>query len=89
MMDLRRLSLPQIDNEGVDKHNDGSPYRYYKTTPFLSFEGKKTGSNVSIFSGTAHYMGCVKNSQKSVELHCFEFQSIHYKFKSIFPTKSL
>ena len=39
-------------------------YRFYKTTPFLSFEGKKTGSNSSIFSGIAHYLGCVKKQPK-------------------------
>ena len=36
---------------------------FYKTTPFLSFEGKKgkkTGTNLSIFSRIAHYLGCVK-----------------------------
>ena len=52
----------------------GYPW-FYKTTPILSFEGKKTGSNSSVFSGIAHYLGCVKKQPKSVELHCFEFQS--------------
>ena len=41
----------------------GYPW-FYKTTPFLSFEGKKTGSNSSIFSGIAHYLGCVKKQSK-------------------------
>ena len=50
---------------------------FYKTNPFLSLEVKKTGLNLSIFSGIAHYLIGMrqKNSQKSVELHCFEFQS--------------
>ena len=41
----------------------GYPWSY-KTIPFLSFEGKKTGSNSSIFSGIAHYLGCVKKQPK-------------------------
>ena len=41
----------------------GYPW-FYKTTPFLSFEGKKTGSNSSIFSGIAHYLGCIKKQPK-------------------------
>ena len=41
----------------------GYPW-FYKTTPFLSFEGKKTGPNSSIFSGIAHYLGCVKKQPK-------------------------
>ena len=41
----------------------GYPW-FHKTTPFLSFEGKKTGSNSSIFSGIAHYLGCVKKQPK-------------------------
>ena len=41
----------------------GYPW-FYKTNPFLSFEGEKTGSNSSIFSGIARYLGCVKNQTK-------------------------
>ena len=37
---------------------------FYKTTPILSFEGKKTGPNSSIFSGITHYLGCVKKQPK-------------------------
>ena len=53
----------------------GYPW-FYKTTPFLSFEGKKTGLNSSTFFWYSPLFGMrQKNSQKSVELHCYEFQS--------------
>ena len=42
----------------------GYPW-FYKTTPFLSFERKKTGSDSSIFSGIAHYLGCIKKQPKN------------------------
>ena len=48
----------------------GYPW-FYKTTPFLAFEGKKSWSNLSIFSGLVHYLECVKNSQKSVKFALF------------------
>ena len=41
----------------------GYPW-FYKATAFLSFEEKKTGSNSSIFSGIAHYLGCDKKQPK-------------------------
>ena len=41
----------------------GYPW-FYKTTPFLSFKGKKTGSNSSIFSGIAHYYGMRQKQPK-------------------------
>ena len=71
----------------------GYPW-FYETTPFLSFEGEKTGSNSSIFSGIAHCLGCVKKQPK-ISGNCIvlNFNQIkaslfQYKFKSIFPTKS-
>ena len=44
---------------------------FIKPTLFGLLKGIKTG----YFSGTVPCLGCVKNSQKSVELHFFEFQS--------------
>ena len=43
---------------------------FYKTTPFLSFEAKKTGSNSSI-PGIAHYLGCVKKQPKISKIALF------------------
>ena len=64
---------PISDNTNVSWNSPslGKNYSYsigypwsYKTIPFLFFEGKKTGSNSSIFSGRAHYFGCVKKQPK-------------------------
>ena len=41
----------------------GYPW-FYKTTDFLSFEGKKQGQTHLFFSGIAHYLGCVKKQPK-------------------------
>ena len=84
---------PSLGNNNITAQLLAIP-GFIKSTHFLSFEGKNTGSNSSIFSGIAHYLGWVKNSQKSVELHCLNFNQIkalifQYKFKSIFPTKSI
>ena len=52
----------------------GYPW-FYKTTPFLSFEGKKTGSNSSIFSSIEHYLECFKKNAKISGIALFEFES--------------
>ena len=52
----------------------GYPW-FYKTTPFLSFEGKKQGQTHLFFLVLPIFWDASKNSKKSVEWHCFEFQS--------------
>ena len=55
---------------------------FYKTIPFLSFQGNKQGQTHLFFSGIAHYLRCVKNSQKSLKSHIFEFQLNYFSIKS-------
>ena len=71
----------------------GYPW-FYKTTPFLSFEGKKTGSNSSVFFWYSPLFG---KRQKQLKISGIALFSIsiklgpHYfsiNLKEIFPTKS-
>ena len=66
---------------------------FYKTTPFLCFEGKKTESNSSIFFWYSPLFG-MRQKQPKNQWNCLvlNFNQIkaslfQYKFKSIFPQK--
>ena len=62
------------NSPSLGKNSIGTP-GFIKPPFFYLLTGKKQGQTHLFFPGIAHYLGCVKNSKKSVELHCFEFQS--------------
>ena len=51
-------------------------FTFQKTTLVYHLKEKKIGGHSRTFSGIAHYLRCVKNSQNSVLLQRFEFQLI-------------
>ena len=70
----------------------GYPW-FYKTTPFLSFEGKNTGQTHLFFWYSPLFgmrQKTAKNQCNCIVLNFNQIKALlfEYEFKSIFPTKS-